>query len=67
MSQNEQVLAALRKGPLTAADAVDFGCYRLAARVRNLREQGHNINTELVVTDDGKRYARYTLRASNAA
>jgi len=67
MSQNEQVLAALRKGPLTAADAVDFGCYRLAARVRNLREQGHNIHTELVVTDDGKRYARYTLSASTAA
>jgi len=67
MSQNKQVLAALKKGPLTAADAVDFGCYRLAARVRNLREQGHDIHTELCVTTDGKRFARYTLREESKA
>jgi len=67
MSQNQQVLQSLRRGPITAADAVGFGCYRLAARVKNLREEGYDIHTELVVNKDGKRFARYTLRGSTQA
>ena len=67
MSQNEQVLQALKKGPITAVDAIHFGCFRLAARVKDLREQGHNIHTELCVTTDGKRFARYTLRKQSKA
>lgn len=67
MSQNEQVLQTLKQGPITAMDAIHFGCYRLAARVKDLREQGYNIHTELCVTDDGKRFARYTLRKQSKA
>jgi len=67
MSQNEQVLQALQQGPVTAMDAIKFGCFRLAARVKNLREQGHNIHTELCVSNDGKRFARYTLRKQSKA
>ncbi len=36
------------------------GCLRLAARVRELRQQGHNIVSTLV-TENGKAFAKYTL------
>lgn len=56
------ILDALRRGPLTPMDALHrFGCFRLAARVRDLREQGHAIAAEQVVGADGKRYARYSI------
>jgi len=67
MSQNQQVMQALKRGPITAADAIQFGCFRLAARIKNLRELGHDIHTELCVTSDGKRFARYTLREESKA
>jgi hypothetical protein len=37
-----------------------FGCLRLAARIADLREKGHNITTEMV-TIRGKRVAVYRL------
>jgi len=67
MSQNDKVLHALQRGPITPRDAIDFGCYRLAARIKNLREQGHNIHTELCITADNKRFARYTLLKQSKA
>jgi len=36
------------------------GCLRLAARVRDLRQRGHNI-VSTIVSQDGKVFARYTL------
>lgn len=61
MSQNEQILAALKRGPLTQADAVErFQCYRLAARILELRERGHPISVEKVAAN-GTRFARYRL------
>lgn len=61
MSQNDQILAALRRGPLTPLDALErFGCFRLAARVRDLRLQGHTILTE-TAESNGKAFARYRL------
>lgn len=61
MSQNQQIIERLKRGPITAADAIEFGCFRLAARVRELRNRGHDIQTELVIAN-GKRFARYYLR-----
>lgn len=66
MSQNEQIIQRLKRGPITAADAIEFGCFRLAARVRELRNRGYNIQTELVISN-GKRFARYYLRESSKA
>jgi len=61
MSQNDWVLAALKQGPITAIDALKgCGCLRLAARVRDLRQRGHNI-VSTIVTQDGKVFAKYTL------
>ena len=66
MSQNEQILKALRKGPLTPVEAMSvFGIYRLAARVAELRERGVPIATETVHAG-GKHYARYRLMRGQA-
>jgi hypothetical protein len=62
MTQTEWVLSRLkRKKKLTAMDALNgCGCFRLAARINDLRRQGHNITTESV-SQNGKVYARYRL------
>ena len=67
MTQCEQVLAYLKKGKtLTPIDALnEFGIFRLAARCKDLRDQGHDIVTQRVV-DGEKCYARYALRSDRA-
>lgn len=60
-------LVAFRAGAdkpetLTALEALeDAGCLRLAARIKDLRDEGHNIVTEMVGGRHGKRYAGYYL------
>lgn len=36
------------------------GCWRLSGRIKDLRDEGHNIITE-TETRNGKSYARYRL------
>ena len=62
-TQSDMILAALNGGrSLTAIDALnEFGCFRLAARVADLRGLGHQIETEFI-EHDGKRFASYSLR-----
>ena len=46
MSQTQWILDALKRGPVTAMDALDgCGCFRLAARINDLRQAGHDIET----------------------
>ena len=63
MSQNKQILNYLLSGkkltPLTALNK--FGCFRLSARILDLRKEGHNITTENV-TSKGKTFAEYSLQ-----
>jgi hypothetical protein len=68
MSQNEAIKAALLSGrSLTPLDALeDFGCFRLAARVADLRREGLDIECHRE-TDNGKHYARYRLRGADHA
>ncbi|MCE5268642.1 MAG: helix-turn-helix domain-containing protein [Planctomycetaceae bacterium] len=63
MSQNDQIRAALILGrSLTPLDALqDYGCFRLAARIAELRREGLDIECK-TETANGKRYARYQLR-----
>jgi hypothetical protein len=62
MSQCEQILGMLKSGPVTAMDALQkAGCFRLAARIAELRQQGHNIETETIEVN-GKHIAQYTLK-----
>lgn len=49
MSQCERVLNRLEQGPITPMEAWnELGVYRLAARVCDLKEAGHNISKETV-------------------
>jgi len=70
-SQTSQIRQALWDGrELTAIDALEsFGCFRLAARIEELRQLGMNIETQWENDlASGKRYARYKLhRPSQAA
>jgi hypothetical protein len=61
MTQENWILGALkkRKTGITAIDALTgCGCFRLAARISDLRKQGHPIITESI-SAGGKVFARY--------
>lgn len=62
MTQNQQIKTYLEKGKsITPIDALNkFGCFRLAARISDLRNDGLNIVTK-IVTKDGKTFASYKL------
>jgi hypothetical protein len=61
MNQTQQVLRALRRGPLDPLTAwKTLGVYRLGARVYDLKQQGHTIKSRLV-QQNGKRFSRYLL------
>jgi hypothetical protein len=60
-SQNDQVLHALKSGPITALDAFkSLNVLRLASRIFELKDSGHIIHTEMI-SNNGKRYAKYHL------
>tara|TARA_Y100000361_G_C11160784_1_gene347153 strand:+ start:1518 stop:1775 length:258 start_codon:yes stop_codon:yes gene_type:complete len=50
MTQKERILKALEEGrELTPKDAInEFGCFRLSARICDLKEEGHNIITTMI-------------------
>lgn len=49
MTQNEQILLHLKEHEtITAVEAFDYGILRLAARIADLRRQGHKITSTLV-------------------
>lgn len=64
-SQTEKVLKYLRRGrTLTPLQALrELGIMRLAARIYELRNDGHLIGTHLKSTPDGARVAEYYLAA----
>jgi hypothetical protein len=63
MSQNSDILEALESGvqitPMMALGR--YGCFRLGARIYELRKKGHPIKTEMI-TVKGKRFARYEMQ-----
>lgn len=68
MTQNEMILDHLTTHPngITPREAEDrFGCMRLASRISDLRDMGHNISKEWETHKNrfGRRvtYARYKL------
>ena len=62
MNQSDRILDHLRRGPITGIEALNlYGCFRLAARVNDLKKLGHDIATE-TVKKDKKSYASYYLR-----
>jgi len=69
-TQRDRVLQYIHDfGSITAIEALrDLGVHRLAARVLELRLEGHDIETELVAVNnrygESVNVARYTLRNS---
>ena len=65
-SQRTKVLAWLQEaGPITPIEALRyFGAFRLSGIIYVLRNQGHNIHTEMV-TEGNKTYARYHYRGTD--
>lgn len=61
-TQTERILNYLsNKGAITPIQALEkFGCFRLAARIADLRKLGHTIWTNSV-TKNGKTFASYSL------
>ncbi len=62
-SQNDMIHEYLLAGnSITPVDALrEFGCFRLAARIDDLRGRGDDIET-ITEKKNGKKYARYALR-----
>ena len=62
MSQEKQILKHLQsRKRLTAIQALTkFGCYRLAARIGDLKSKGYDIQT-IPIKKNGKRFAQYHL------
>lgn len=73
MTQCERILRHLQDyGSITQAEAVtEYGCYRLGARIWDLKAQGVPIKSETVTGKNryGERtcFARYSLEHSNEA
>ena len=63
MSQNADILAHLRHGwNLTPMEALRrYQTFRLAARIGELRQMGHDIDTHKLKLPNGKRVAIYSL------
>ena len=73
MTQCERILRHLQDyGSITQAEAVtEYGCYRLGARIWDLKAKGVPIKSETVTGKNryGERtcFARYSLEHSNEA
>ena len=65
LSQSQQILRHLQEGKsITPIDALNlFGCFRLSARIADLRHDGWQIKTD-TITREGKQFASYSLEAS---
>ena len=65
MSQTADILETLRRAPITPLEALrDHGCLRLAARLEELRADGHVIITEMIKCN-GKKFGQYVLIKEN--
>lgn len=64
-SQTDQILKHMQEGygitPITALN--NYGCFRLAAVVFDLKREGHDIKTT-IIRENNKKFARYKLRQS---
>lgn len=62
-SQRLRILQALKAGRAVTPEwaLAHLGCYRLGARIHELRQEGWPIESRLVQRDDGSRFAEYRL------
>jgi len=62
-SQNSKILKLLmRGGRITPLEALSkFGCLRLSARIKDLKDMGYDVQTELYKMSNGKKVAKYFI------
>ena len=62
-SQEDQIYLHLKKyGKIDAMEALaKYNCFRLSARIFDLKQQNINIETDHVILKNGKRVAQYKL------
>ena len=67
MSQTDLILDyLLNGGKLTALEALDkFGCFRLGARIWDIRNMGYIVDKQTIVTPGGARIAIYSIKEEN--
>lgn len=62
-TQSQLILAHLKTGrsitPIYALNA--FQCFRLGARIHELKQAGHPIQRDMVPTESGKHVASYSM------
>ncbi|NBO61296.1 MAG: hypothetical protein EBU82_10045 [Flavobacteriia bacterium] len=64
--QNARILEHLISGKsITPIEALElYGCFRLAARIHDIKKSGADITCEEIETSKGKRIASYKLNAN---
>lgn len=62
-SQNARLLAFMQSGGrITSLEALNqFGCLRLSARIKDLRDRGYVICDEFITVPSGKRVKQYFM------
>jgi hypothetical protein len=67
-TQTDRILAILERGRgITPIQALNnLGCFRLSARIMELKKRGHAIRMELKEQPNGKRVARYSMERGPA-
>lgn len=63
MKQTQMILNHLKNyRSITPLEALnEYSCFRLAARIKDLRDQGHSIETVRRESETGNRFAEYRL------
>lgn len=63
-SQNKRIAQWLNNGnSINPIDALNlFGCFRLSARIKDLKDKGMRISKKMLTLPNGKRYAVYSLQ-----
>ena len=66
MSQTHDIVYHLHNiGSITPLEALEkYGCFRLGARINDLRREGYNILTTMI-EHNNKRFAKYSLEEGN--
>lgn len=61
MTQNAMILKHLKTSNISPMEALElYGCFRLASRINDLRQDGLDIET-IMTTRNGKTFASYKL------
>lgn len=65
-SQNKRLLDFFEAGgKITQLEALNrFGCCRLSARIYDLRDRGHKIESEFITVPSGKRVKQYFMKGA---